>query len=141
MGILDRLKSAFNPKTDVDNNRFYDQWGVKYVWERKELPSPGAMNYAFETLALAPESEISGAVAQRQQLSLITSGQLYKYQDVVLQGVPLVSGQILGQALYDPAVGYTNLPSDNSYSDLVAGNIVADRMGPRGMNAPHIGNT
>lgn len=141
MNIIDRLKSVFTPQANVDNdnNLFADQFGAKMVFRRKELPSPGAMNYAYETLALAPQSEISGAVAQRQQLSLFAA-QVYKYQDIPLQGIGLVSGQVIGQPLFDPASGYTELPFNGAHGDLMANNIVADRAGPRGMNAPFLMN-
>jgi len=90
---------------DADKNRFQDQPGYKMVWERKTLPGPGAMNYAYESLALPPQSPISGAVAQRQQLRP-TAGQVYKYQDGLMIGVPMVAGQVIMQPLYDPNSGY-----------------------------------
>ncbi len=140
MGFLARFKAKVNPTADVDNNRFMDKWGYKQVWERKELPSPGAMNYAYETLALKPDSPISGAVAQRKTFSLF-GPQVYKYQDAWLAGVPLVSGQIFGQPLYDPQSGYVGGNMPHSNGDLVSANIVADRMGPRPTNAPFMTNT
>lgn len=135
MSFFDRFKK---PSAPVANNDFNAEFGLKMVWERKPLPSPGAMNYAYETLALAPQSEISGAVAQRQTLSLF-GRQVYKYQDAWLAGFGTVSGQIIGQPLYDPQSGYTNMPNNSTYGDLVAANIVANRQGPRGTNQPFLG--
>lgn len=139
MGIIERLKAAFNPQQDVDNNLFMDRFGMKMVFERKPLPSPGAMNYAYETLALAPQSEISGAVANRSQLMFIAQ-QVYKFQDVPLAGIGTVSGAMVTQPIFDPTVGYTNLPHTNAAGDLVSANIVADRQGPRPTNAPFLNN-
>jgi hypothetical protein len=140
MGIISRLKNriayAVNPEKDVDNNRFADIYGYKAVWVEKELPSPRAMNFAYESLALAPESPISGAVAQRQQLSHFSAGQLYQFQTAWMDGIPTISGNIIGQPLYDPQSGYVTLPRYEHTSDLVAANIVADRVGPRPTNAP-----
>lgn len=139
MGFFGMLKRS--PSQPIGNPEFQSQTGLKMVWVRKELPSPGAMNYAYETLALAPQSEISGAVAQRQTLSLFAGKQVYKYQDAALQGIGTVSGQVISQPLYDPNSGYTNLPYVQNNSDLIAANIVADRNGPRATNAPFLSNT
>jgi len=91
---------------DRDNNRFQDRAGFVIEFERKSLPGPGAMNYAYMSLALPPQSPISGAVAQRAQLRP-TATPMYKYQTGLVIGVPTVSGQMIMQPLFDPDAGYT----------------------------------
>lgn len=100
--ILKRM----SPGPDRDKNRFQDRPGFQMVWEQKTLPGPGAMNYAYESLALAPQSPISGAVNNRQQLRP-TAIPNYKFQDGYMIGVPMVAGQMVMQPLYDPNMGYT----------------------------------
>lgn len=119
---------------DADKNRFLDEPGYKMVWERKTLPGPGAMNYAYESLALPPQSPISGAVAQRMQLRP-TAQQVYKYQDGIMIGVPMVAGQVIMQPLYDPAVGYTGGRSEQT-SILTALNIPVHTPAPVATNDP-----
>lgn len=92
---------------DKDANSFQDDAGFKMAWERKPLPGPGAMNYAYESLALPPQSAISGAVAQRNFLAVVKPN-IYKFQDVLLNGIPMVAGQTILQPLYDPESGYVN---------------------------------
>lgn len=117
-----RLPKWLQRNQDGDANRFADLPQFKQVWERKPLPSPGAMNYAFETLSLPPFSPIDGAISNRGQLSLFQYGQLYQYQAVNTVGVPTVSGQVIMQPLFDPASGYSG-PEAVALDPLVAMNI------------------
>lgn len=126
------------PKPDKDNNNFQDAPGFRMIWERKTLPGPGAMNFAYESLALAAESPIDGAVAQRQQLKVFAP-QIYQFQHVPIAGVPIVSGQVIMQALYDPVSGYVN-GSPPGVSELVAENIPVERYSPIPNNSPFPSN-
>lgn len=96
----------FFKRKDADANAFEDAPSYRMQWERKPLPSPGAMNYAYESLALAPQSPISGAVEQRQFFRVCSGPQLYQFQTGTLNGIPLVAGQAIMQPLYDPSTGY-----------------------------------
>lgn len=96
-------------------------WGNK----KKNLPTPGAMSYAYETLGLAPTSVINGAVAVREQIFALQPEQPFVTNAVPVQGVPLVAGQIYGARLYDPDAGYTdpNTGLDNvPYHKPIPGN-------------------
>ena len=83
---------------------FHAVWGQK----RQNLPTPGAMSYAYETLGLAPTSVIDHAVAVRGQIRAEQPQQSYVGQAVPVQGIPIVAGQIYGAPLYDPNAGYTD---------------------------------
>jgi hypothetical protein len=87
-----------NPK------RFSDIFKNGYHWVRKQLPNPGAQNYAFETLALFETTPIGAAVAQRRMFKVIQPPQLYIHgQAVTTSGLGGVyAGQMALQPLYDP---------------------------------------
>jgi len=118
-----RAKSMFGKMTgkDDDTNRFFDNPGFMMEWQYKRLPGPGAMNAAYESLALSPESPISGAVAQRRQLHVTKPNTDYAFLAVPIAGIPMVSGQVIMQPLYDPKQGYTLLPE---YQPSIAPNQV-----------------
>lgn len=78
------------------------------VWVRKMLPDPGAQNYAYETLALAPMTPIGPGIATRRPLfPPMNSPQPYVTQQGVLVGIPTTAGQIYGAPLYNPGVGFS----------------------------------
>lgn len=77
------------------------------TWERQKLPSPSAMDYAFESLALAPVSPISGAIRVRDFIIKPVNRvpQPYLQQRGLLIGIPTTQGQIFSQGLFNPNTG------------------------------------
>lgn len=77
-------------------------------WTKRKQPSPGAMQYSFDTLALPPVSPISGAIAVRAPIikPVNTAPQPYVMKHGIVIGIPTTSGGIVGQPLYDPTQGY-----------------------------------
>lgn len=81
-----------------------DIFEAAYHWTKKRLPSPGAQNYAFETLALAQFTQIGAGVAQRHFFKVLQPPQLYiGGQALPVTGLGGVSaGQMIMQPLIDP---------------------------------------
>jgi hypothetical protein len=110
------------------------------VWERKDMPDPGAQAYAWETLGLEPFSPIGPGVRTRIGIKPLFA-QVYTEQAVILNGIPTTAGQIFGQPLFDPSApgsGYTMglaLPG----SPLAALNIPANYNAPIAVNDPNPG--
>lgn len=130
-GIYDKIRGR-----DADANGFIDVPGYRAVWSEKQLPSPGAMNYAYESLGLSPTSPISSAVANRNQLAVVTAGNLYQpVQALQVQGIPLVSGQVYGQPLFDPNGNYGG-PAPFRGSPLISINDPIAHVTPIPTNAP-----
>lgn len=75
--------------------------GLTYL--RKQLPGPGAMNYALETLALSETTPIGPAVAQRQFWKTVNPQLFVPTQAAFNSGYGgLAQGQFLSQPLFDP---------------------------------------
>jgi len=74
-------------------------------WERKRLPGPGAMNYAYESQALAPFPVAGPTIAVRQPRAVFQGQQSMVLQSVSIAGVPTQAGQVLAQPLFDPQTG------------------------------------
>lgn len=95
----------------ANRGRFTSIMTDGYLWVQKRLNGPGAMNYAFDSLALAESTAIGPAIRQRQfwnirpvplfvgEISRPTSG----YGGVA-------QGQMLSQPLLDPY--------NNSYGNI-----------------------
>lgn len=103
------------PHTDghrAAGKRFSSIMTDGYTWVRKRLNGPGAMNYAFDTLALAESTPIGPGVRQRTfwatvQAPLFVTNPLAPYAG--LGGV--VHGQFIAQPLLDPYNNtYGNIP-------------------------------
>lgn len=78
------------------------------VWEKKRQPSPGAQAYAWESLGLSEFTPIGAGVHTRIGIRpLPGANQPAIGLAVALNGVPTTAGQLFGQPLYDPALGYT----------------------------------
>jgi hypothetical protein len=100
-------------------------------WERQPMPDPGAMNYSYESLGLAPFTPIGPSVTTRQPINPISERPLpYYNKAVVLNGIPTTSGTMVLSPLYDPNAGYTNmvtplgvLPFDK-HGQLPAGEVI-----------------
>lgn len=83
-------------------------WLYSLEWTKRKQPSPGAMQYSFDTLALPPVSPISGAIAVRAPIikPVNTAPQPYVTKHGIVIGIPTISGGIVGQPLYNPDAGY-----------------------------------
>lgn len=118
MKIMDVI---FGPKRQtqvVNKPRLVEDDGLyQAVWEAKKLPSPGAMNYAYETLGLAPFSPIGPTIRTRQPIIPMAQQQVVQTgQAVILQGMPTVSGQLVKGPLYDPATGTVGAPGEFQFN-------------------------
>lgn len=106
MGILEifglrKVKVDSNdPNFDLTPSREYAA-----TWERRASPSPGAMCYAYETLALAQYAPAGPSVPVRNPLYPVSRGpQMYvPAQSVYVQGIPTLAGQYFSGPLYNPA--------------------------------------
>jgi len=73
------------------------------AYERKEPPSPGAQNYAYEALGLVEFTPIGAGVSNRRQLHVFQPSPLYVLQAVPLQGLGgLQQGQWFSYPLDNP---------------------------------------
>lgn len=74
-----------------------------YSWVRKQLPTPGARNYAFESIALPLYTNIGAATAQRQFWGLFAQQKYMPAQALVSQGLGGIQhGQVYTPPLIDP---------------------------------------
>jgi len=87
-----------NPK------RFSDIFTGFYHWVKKDLPDPGAQNYAFESLGLTEFTPIGAGVAQRQMFNVLQPPSLFVNGQMLLtSGVGgVAAGQVIFQPLIDP---------------------------------------
>jgi hypothetical protein len=122
-GFCERVNRFFGGKPKNAGNVGFD--GLFHVaYERKSLPDPGAQVYAYESLGLVQFAPSGPSVFARDQVRSV-SPQLYVFQQTLMAGIPIVSGQMVGQPLYDPnAGGYTQDPP-GAISPLVPYNIPA----------------
>ena len=90
-----------------NKGRFSDVFKAFLHWERKRLPTPGAMNYALESLGLPEYNVIGAGVGPRAYLMKTQPQQQYVPINAVLtNGLGgVVAGQIALQGLYDPNTG------------------------------------
>lgn len=88
----------------ANKKRCADIFENGFHFTKKRLPSPGAQNYAFDTLGLVEFDPIGGGVQQQQQMRAFEPSFLYvNGQSVVTNGFGgLVPGQIFYQPLIDP---------------------------------------
>lgn len=84
--------------------RFADIFKNGYQWTKKQLPTPGTGNYAFDTLGLVEFTPIGTGIWDRRELPGLQPPQLYiGAQMVVTNGFGgLAAGQIINQPLLDP---------------------------------------
>lgn len=87
-----------------NRNRFNDISEGIYRWVRKQLPTPGALNYAFETLGLVEFSPINTGIPAKFQFRQLEGGVVYQENAAVLtNGLGgLVTGNIRLSPLFDP---------------------------------------
>lgn len=90
------------------------------VWKKTRQPTPGVMNYAYESLALFPVTPAGPTVNVRQPHAFSPQQpmQPFAMNAVWTRGIPTTAGQLFGQPLYDPdagqytrgAQGFANVP-------------------------------
>lgn len=101
-------------RTQLSPNEYQMSLGARFVqftknaFERKRLPSPGAQNYAYESLGLVGFTYIGPAVAARRSahgfygamFPPLQQPPVYALQQAAVAGVGgLSAGQIIGQPL------------------------------------------
>lgn len=69
-------------------------------------PTPAAMSYAYESLALIPYPPSGPSIAVRDPIKA-TAKPLYVLQSIPMVGLPTVAGQLVGQPLFNPYGGYS----------------------------------
>ena len=91
----------------VNRRRFSDVTEGNSHWEKKRLPTPGAQNYAFETLALYELTPIGPGVSQRKFFKVLQPPQNYiPAQALTTTGLGgVAAGQVFFQPLLDPYAG------------------------------------
>jgi len=102
MGFFSRKKI---PPQTVDqqatlspNSRFNANW--KFTYERKQMPSPGAQNYAYENLGLVEFTPIGPSVANRQNIRPMQPQAMWAGFTIWQQGLGgLTQGTIYGTPL------------------------------------------
>lgn len=101
---MDHFVIAAGAHTDFHSNdprRFVNSSDF-YRWERKNMLSPGANAYAFETLALAEFTPVGPSIVTRQPMR-VTTANVYMYQQLGIAGYGgLVPGNMIMQPLVDP---------------------------------------
>lgn len=91
----------------ADPNRFGVPGAFTYHWVNKEQPTPGALSYAFESLALPEFSPIGPGVHPKNLTLRNATQQPQSY--IPNQAVPIagyggvLAGTVIMQPLYDPA--------------------------------------
>ena len=96
----------------VNAKRFSQIMIDGYTWVRKQLNGPGAMNYAFDSLALAESGPIGPGISQRQFWATISPPLFVNNITAPMSGYGgLATGQMIAQPLYDPYNNtYGNIP-------------------------------
>lgn len=93
---------------DPGNAGFDEREGTfAIIHENKRQPTPGAMSYAYESLAL-PVFEPVGRAQVVKEPRKTFFAQTYTALAVRTNGVPITAGQVIMQPLYDPNDGYTS---------------------------------
>lgn len=96
-------------------SRFNANW--KFTYERKQLPSPGAQNYAYENLGLAEFSPIGPAVANRMFMRPMQPQAMWAGFTILQAGIGgLVQGTIYGTPLVSNGGPGPNADNNGLYS-------------------------
>lgn len=96
----------------TNGRRFTDIMADGYHWVRKRLNGPGAMNYAFESLALAESTPIGPGVRQRKFWATVESPLFVPDMSRPSSGY---GGVLHGQAIYQPLFD----PYNNRYGSIM----------------------
>ncbi len=87
----------------VNGKRFTDIMIDGLHWVRKQLNGPGAMNYAFDSLALSETTPIGPGIRQRQFWQTVEAPLFVATMSRPSSGYGgVVQGQAIYQGLYDP---------------------------------------
>lgn len=105
----------------ANRGRFNDVTEGIFRWVRKQLPSPGAQNYAFETLGLPEFSPYGAGIVPTRFFKILEGNVVFQNQPAVLtNGLGgLVTGNIYLSPLYDPSTntfGGVPIQSGNAVS-------------------------
>jgi hypothetical protein len=95
----------------ANENRFTQIMIDGYTWVQKRLNGPGAMNYAFDSLALAESTSIGAGIAQRQYWASVARP---LFTDQVFRPTSGYGGVIQGQVIYQPLFD----PYNNTYGNI-----------------------
>lgn len=91
-----------NEGARANGRRVNDISDSEYQWKRKRLPTPGAMNYAFESLGLVEFTPIGDGIGNRHQYQITQPPQVY------INGIATwtdgLGGIIAGQAIMQPLI-------------------------------------
>ena len=93
-----------NEGARLNKGRFSETFSGINHWVRKRLPTPGAQNYAYESLGLAEFSYAGRATANKHSYRVVQTPQLYvDGQSLLTSGLGgVAAGQIISQPLIDP---------------------------------------
>lgn len=87
----------------ANGKRFTSVMAEGYLWVKKRLAGPGAMSYAFETLALAESTPIGPGIRQRVFWNTIEPPLFVPEMTRPTSGYGGVAqGQLIAQPLFDP---------------------------------------
>lgn len=90
----------------ADNSRMSSIWENAYHWVRKRMLSPGAQNYAFETLSLFETPPVGAGTSAQMQYRSYGGTPMYQNNSAYISGLGgLQAGQVISQPLYDPNSG------------------------------------
>lgn len=81
-----------------------DDWyeGFDLLYKERPMPGPGAMNYAYSSLALGMFSPIGRASQAIGGINVYSPAQVYGMQTQSINGIPLTAGQMALQPLVNP---------------------------------------
>jgi len=101
MAVINGQRERLTLSSDAPVYMFDRHAGTyRLVYEQKRMPSPGAMNYAYESLGLGMFSPIGPSIRVRNKMSVFAGAQLSTLSDTGINGVPLTAGQIAMQPLF-----------------------------------------
>lgn len=87
----------------TNSKRFTSISADGYHWTRKRLPGPGALNYAFDNLALFEIPPSGPSFGVQNMFRPLEKPLFMTNLQVVINGIGgLVQGQALSQPLFDP---------------------------------------
>jgi hypothetical protein len=87
----------------VDTGRFGDIVNPTQHWVKKEQPTPGAMQYAYESLGLPEFGMVNAGIISSRSMCPVSKPSYQSNKSVPITGFGGVVGTIVSQPLYDPA--------------------------------------
>lgn len=116
-----KRKLGFEKKLS-DHDMFSGDLPFKIVYEARPVPTVNnPLRYAYDSLALPGTAVVGRATAIRRVPGMFTmpgelqGQQTWSLQGVLVSGLPINTGQMFGQPLYNPTVpgGFVNSPADH----------------------------